>query len=57
MNNEELESHITAYMDMLGVRYTGPGPTSIVLTKDKAVVRGAALSVGVPVPYEKYLEV
>jgi D-alanine-D-alanine ligase len=57
MNEEEMEVHVCAYLDMLGVPYTGPGPTGIILTKDKAIVRGAAMSIGVPVPFELYIPV
>jgi D-alanine-D-alanine ligase-like ATP-grasp enzyme len=56
MNNEDLDAHMTAYMDMLGIPYTGPQIDSLLLTKDKSLTRGAAISVGVPVPVEIYID-
>lgn len=41
---------------MLGIPYTGPQIDSLLLTKDKSLTRGAAISVGVPVPVEIYID-
>jgi len=56
MNDEEMESHLCSFMDMLKIPYTGSGCESFVLVKDKSIVRGAAMSVGVPVPFEVFIE-
>jgi D-alanine-D-alanine ligase len=44
-------------MDMLNIPYTGPGCDSLVVVKDKSLVRGGAMSVGVPVPVEVFIDV
>jgi D-alanine-D-alanine ligase len=56
MNNEDLDTHMMSYLDLLGIPYTGPNCESLLLTKDKSLVRGAALSVGVPTPMEIYID-
>jgi len=51
-NEALLEAHIPAYLDMLGLTYSGSGLTCLGMCYDKAIVRAIAVSVGVPVPDE-----
>ena len=53
-NHAGFEPHLTALLDMLGIPYSGSGPTALTLCYDKALVRALAASVGVPVPIETY---
>ena len=54
-NNARLELHIAAYLEMLGIPYSGSGPVALGLCYDKALVRALAAAIGVPVPEEVYL--
>jgi len=54
-NQAALEQHIAAYLEMLGIPYSGCGPTALGLCYDKGLVRAAAQSIGVPVPAENLL--
>jgi len=56
-NKEELESHLCSLMDMLEIPYTGPGCESFVMVKDKSIVRGLAISINVPVPFEIFIDI
>ena len=49
------ELNLPAYLELLGLPYTGAPPAAMVLCYDKAVVRLVAQSLGVPVPREAYL--
>ena len=49
------EMHVPALLEMCGIPYTGCPPASMVLCYDKAIVRGIAHSLGIPVPHETYL--
>jgi D-alanine-D-alanine ligase len=49
------ELHIPAYLEMLGIPYTGAPPSAIVMCFDKAIVRLVAQSHGVPVPREFFI--
>ncbi|MDH3473611.1 MAG: hypothetical protein OEM59_07955 [Rhodospirillales bacterium] len=49
------ELNLPAYLELLGVPYTGAPPAAMVLCFDKAIVRLVAESLGVPVPREAYI--
>ncbi|MBK8907105.1 MAG: D-alanine--D-alanine ligase [Rhodospirillales bacterium] len=49
------ELHIAAYLELLGIPYTGAPPAAMAICYDKAIVRVIAQSLGVPVPREAYL--
>lgn len=54
-NEAQLELHIPALLELLGVPYTGAPPACITLCYDKAIVRAVALGLGVPVPEEQFV--
>ncbi|BAJ50825.1 D-alanine-D-alanine ligase [Candidatus Caldarchaeum subterraneum] len=54
-NNPEMEAHVPALLEMLGVRYTGAGPRCLTLCYDKAKVKAIASSMGIPVPHHTIL--
>ena len=54
-NEAALELHVAAYLEMLGIAYSGCGPVALGLCYDKALVRALAQSVGIPVPREDLL--
>jgi D-alanine-D-alanine ligase len=49
------ELNLPAYMELLGIPYTGAPPAAMIICYDKAIVRLVAESIGVAVPYEYYL--
>jgi D-alanine-D-alanine ligase len=49
------ELNIPAYLEMLGIPYTGAPPSAMVVCFDKAIVRLVAQSHGVPVPWEFFI--
>ncbi len=49
------ELNLPAYLELLGVPYTGAPPAAMVICYDKAIVRHLAQSLGVPVPRESYV--
>lgn len=49
------ELHVPAYLEMLGIPYTGAPPAAMVICFDKAIVRLVAQSHGVPVPREYFI--
>jgi D-alanine-D-alanine ligase len=49
------ELNLPAYLELLGIPYTGAPPAAMVLCYDKAIVRLVAQSLGVPVPREAYI--
>ena len=49
------ELHLPAYLEMLGIPYTGAPPAAMVLAWDKSIVRSIAVSIGVAVPDEVYI--
>lgn len=55
-NEPTRELNLPAYLEMLGVPYSGAPPAAMALAWDKAVVRAIAISVGVAVPDEVYIE-
>jgi len=57
LNNDAfMELHIPAILDMLGVPYSGAGPTCLGLCYNKAIVRSIAASLDIPVPLETYFD-
>lgn len=54
-NEAVLELHVAAYLEMMGIPYSGNGPVALGLCYDKALVRALAQSVGIPVPREDLL--
>lgn len=55
MNRAELELHVPALLEMLGIPYSGAGPSCLALCYDKAAVRAIALDLGIRVPEERFL--
>jgi D-alanine-D-alanine ligase len=53
-NDAFLEMHVPALLEMLDIPYTGAGPACLGLCYNKALVRGIAEGVDVPVPAETY---
>jgi D-alanine-D-alanine ligase len=49
------ELNLPAYLELLGIPYTGAPPSAMILCYDKAIVRLVADSLGVPVPREAYV--
>eukprot|EP01116_Phalansterium_solitarium_P006869 TRINITY_DN19277_c0_g1_i1.p1 TRINITY_DN19277_c0_g1~~TRINITY_DN19277_c0_g1_i1.p1 ORF type:complete len:476 (+),score=172.09 TRINITY_DN19277_c0_g1_i1:1530-2957(+) len=50
MNHPKMELHLTAFLEMIGIPYTGTGPVTIGMTYDKQVILDIAKSIGIPVP-------
>ncbi len=54
-NNDAFkELHVPAYLEMLGIPYTGAGPSCLGLCYDKGLVKAIAASLDIPVPAETY---
>jgi D-alanine-D-alanine ligase len=49
------ELHVPALLEMLEIPFSGAGPACLALCYDKALVRGIASTLGVPVPAEVYI--
>ena len=57
-NNDALmELHVPAFLEMMGVAYTGAGPSALGLCYDKSLVRAIAADCDIPVPLETYFAV
>jgi D-alanine-D-alanine ligase len=57
-NNDAFqEMHVPAALEMLGIPYTGAGPTCLGLCYNKSLVRAIAADLEVPVPAETYFDV
>jgi D-alanine-D-alanine ligase len=55
-NNDAFkELHVPAMLDVLGIPYTGAGPSALAACYDKGLVRAVAQSLDVPVPLETYV--
>lgn len=54
-NDAARELHLPAFLELLGVSYSGNGPACLGLCYNKAHVRAIAKDHGVPVPYEQYV--
>lgn len=50
-----LELNIVAYLELLGIPYSGATPQAMVIAYDKALVRHAAEALRIPVPAETFL--
>lgn len=55
-NNPNHELHIPALLELFGIGYTGAPPACMALCYDKSLVRLAAHSIGVAVPWEYLLK-
>ncbi len=56
-NNDAFkELHVPAYLEMLGIPYTGAGPSCLGLCYNKSLVRAIAASLDIPVPLETYFD-
>src|SRR5690606_28083629 len=55
-NDAFLELHVPAYLEMLGIPYSGAAPTCLGLCYDKALVRSIAAALDVEVPAETYYD-
>lgn len=49
------ELNVPAYLEMIGIPYTGAPPAAMVIAWDKEIVRLVAAAHGVPVPAERFL--
>jgi len=49
------EPNLPAYLELLGIPYTGASPSAMIICYDKAIVRLVAQSLGVSVPREAYV--
>jgi D-alanine-D-alanine ligase len=55
-NNDPFkELHVPARLEVLGIPYTGAGPSALAACYDKGLVRAVAHSLDVPVPLESYV--
>jgi len=50
-NDARKELHVPALLEMLGIPYTGGTPQCLSTCYDKALVRGIATDMGIPVPF------
>lgn len=55
-NQWELERNIPAFLEMLGIPYTGADPMAISVSTDKALVSMGAERLGIPVPNETFVD-
>ncbi|MBE7558214.1 methyltransferase domain-containing protein [bacterium] len=53
-NDAFMELHVPAMLEMLGIPYTGAGPSALGLCYNKALVNSIAASLDIPVPLETY---
>lgn len=53
-NKINLEAHLPALLELIGIPYTGATPSNIVICYDKAVIRLVAQSLNIPVPHETF---
>ncbi|ADE16610.1 D-alanine--D-alanine ligase domain protein [Nitrosococcus halophilus Nc 4] len=54
-NQARQELHIPALLEMLGIPYSGAGPTCLGMCYDKSLVRSVARTHGIPVPAETFV--
>ena len=54
-NDPAHELNIPAYLELLGIPYSGASPAAMVQAVDKAAVRLVARDLGVPVPREEFI--
>ena len=55
-NDAFQELHVPAFLEMLGVPYSGAGPSTLGLCYNKSFVRSIAESLEIPVPLETYFD-
>lgn len=55
-NDAFKELHVPAYLELLGIPYSGSGPTCLGLCYDKSLVNSIAQSLDVPVPLQSYVD-
>lgn len=55
-NDAFMELHVPAMLEMLGIPYSGAGPTCLGLCYNKALVRAIAAALDIPVPLETYFD-
>lgn len=55
-NDAFLELHVPAYLEMLGIPFTGAGPSCLGLCYNKALVRSIAAGLDIPTPLETYFD-
>ncbi|GAA4651447.1 methyltransferase domain-containing protein [Kistimonas scapharcae] len=55
-NDAFKELHVPAYLDMLGIPYSGAEPACLALCYNKSVIRALAQSLDIPVPDETYYD-
>jgi D-alanine-D-alanine ligase len=55
-NDAFKELHVPALLEMLGIPYTGAGPSCLALCFNKALVRAIAVSLDIPVPAEIWID-
>ncbi|WP_435103738.1 D-alanine--D-alanine ligase family protein [Arhodomonas sp. AD133] len=55
-NNWDYERNVPALLEILELPYTGSDPMAISVSTDKALVRAAAATLGIPVPNETYVD-
>ena len=51
-NDPDMELHVPALLEMLGIAYTGAPPSCLAACYDKSLVRALALAMNIPVPDE-----
>jgi D-alanine-D-alanine ligase len=56
-NDAFLELHVPALLEMLGIPYSGAGPTCLGMCYDKSLVRSVAMTFDVPVPLETVCDI
>ena len=54
-NIQKQELHVPAYLEILGIPYSGAPPAAIATCYDKSLVRAVAAPLGIPVPEEIFL--
>ena len=55
-NDALMELHVPAFLEMLGIPYSGAGPAALGLCYNKSQVRAIAAACDVPVPLETYFD-
>ncbi len=55
-NDAFMELHVPAVLEMLGIGYTGAGPSALGMCYNKAIIRAIADTLDVPVPAETYFD-
>jgi len=53
-NDAFMELHVPAYLEMLGIPYSGAGPGCLAMCYNKSLVRALAMALDIPVPLETF---